>query len=83
MESTSDNTETSEVPKEIVDVEISAEERAAYEKREVLAEWHVPLRGKIHKIEFEHGTTSGRRVLWVDRRVNILVQILLLFFCYH
>lgn len=41
----------------------------SYEKREVAAEWRVPLRGKLHKIEFEHGTTSGRRVLWIDEKV--------------
>lgn len=49
---------------------LSAEELAAYEHRDVVAEWHVPLHGKFHKIEFEHGTTSGRRVLWVDKRVR-------------
>lgn len=41
----------------------------SYEKREIVAEWRVPLRGKLHKIEFEHGTTSGRRVLWIDEKV--------------
>lgn len=41
----------------------------AYEKREIVAEWRVPLRGKLHKIEFEHGTTSGRRILWIDEKV--------------
>lgn len=41
----------------------------SYEKREIAAEWRVPLRGKLHKIEFEHGTTSGRRVLWIDEKV--------------
>lgn len=43
----------------------------SYEKREIVAEWRVPLRGKLHKIEFEHGTTSGRRVLWIDEKVCI------------
>lgn len=41
-----------------------------YDKREIVAEWRVPLRGKLHKLEFEHGTTSGRRVLWIDEKVN-------------
>lgn len=40
-----------------------------YESREVAAEWQVPVRGKLHKIEFEHGTTSGKRVLWIDEKV--------------
>lgn len=71
MESTSDSAGAVEVATVEPTTELTAEERAAYEKREVVAEWHVPLRGRIHKIEFEHGTTSGRRVLWVDKRVNI------------
>ncbi|XP_031636186.1 fas apoptotic inhibitory molecule 1 [Contarinia nasturtii] len=41
---------------------------AEYETREVAAEWHVPIRGKLHKIEFEHGTTSGRRILWINEK---------------
>lgn len=42
---------------------------SAYENREVAAEWHIPVRGKLHKVEFEHGTTSGRRILWIDEKV--------------
>lgn len=41
----------------------------AYENREVAAEWHIPVQGKLYKVEFEHGTTSGRRILWVDEKV--------------
>lgn len=41
----------------------------AYENRDVAAEWQVPVGGKLHKIEFEHGTTSGRRILWIDEKV--------------
>lgn len=37
-----------------------------YEQREVAALWQVPLKGQVHKIEFEHGTASGRRVIWLD-----------------
>lgn len=40
-----------------------------YDQREVVAEWRVPLHGKLHKIEFEHGTTTGKRVLWIDEKV--------------
>lgn len=43
---------------------------STYENREVAAEWHVPLKGKLHKVEFEHGTTSGRRILWIDEKVS-------------
>ncbi|XP_040063636.1 fas apoptotic inhibitory molecule 1 isoform X2 [Ixodes scapularis] len=32
----------------------------------VSAVWEVPLSDKIHKIEFEHGTTTGKRVVKVD-----------------
>lgn len=44
---------------------------AAYENRDVVAEWHVPIRGKLHQLEFEHGTTSGKRILWVNGQVRI------------
>lgn len=40
-----------------------------YGKRDVVAEWQVLSHGKLHKIEFEHGTTSGKRVLWIDGQV--------------
>lgn len=44
--------------------------QSAYESREVVAEWQVPVRGKLHKVEFEHGTTSGKRILWIDEKVR-------------
>ncbi|KAF1746598.1 hypothetical protein GCK72_023055 [Caenorhabditis remanei] len=31
-----------------------------------VASWNVPLRTQIHKIDFEHGTTTGKRVIRVD-----------------
>lgn len=37
-----------------------------YDQREVAAMWQVPFRGQVRKIEFEHGTASGRRVIWLD-----------------
>lgn len=40
------------------------------EKKQVIAEWEVPIRGKLYHIEFEHGTTSGKRVLWVDGQAS-------------
>lgn len=45
------------------------EKQQTYERRELAAEWHVPLRGNLHVIEFEHGTTSGKRIIWVDGKV--------------
>lgn len=56
-------------------VEINPE--YSYEKREVAAEWRVPVRGRLHKIEFEHGTTSGKRVIWVDEKVRLQFNPLL------
>ncbi|XP_045123326.1 fas apoptotic inhibitory molecule 1-like isoform X2 [Portunus trituberculatus] len=37
---------------------------------ELVAVWEVPLSDGLHKVGFEHGTTTGRRVLWVDGKVN-------------
>lgn len=36
--------------------------------REVVARWRVPMYGKVYEIEFEHGTASGKRVLWIDKQ---------------
>ncbi|KAK4320570.1 hypothetical protein Pmani_008574 [Petrolisthes manimaculis] len=33
---------------------------------DLVALWEVPLSDGKHKVGFEHGTTTGRRVLWVD-----------------
>ncbi|XP_055703419.1 fas apoptotic inhibitory molecule 1 [Phlebotomus papatasi] len=48
------------------EVDKEALERENYARREVAAEWHVPLGGKVFRVEFEHGTASGKRVLWID-----------------
>lgn len=39
-------------------------------KKEITAEWRIPIKGRLHKIEFEHGTASGKRVLWINDKVN-------------
>ncbi|XP_037032132.1 fas apoptotic inhibitory molecule 1 [Bradysia coprophila] len=44
------------------------DESNAKDRREISAEWRVPIKGKLHKIEFEHGTASGKRVLWINDR---------------
>ena len=36
---------------------------------DVVAVWEVPLSDRVHKIEFEHGTTTGKRVVRVDGEV--------------
>lgn len=40
------------------------------QQSDIVAVWQVPLQDGIHKIEFEHGTTSGRRVIRVDGKVE-------------
>ncbi|XP_050996282.1 fas apoptotic inhibitory molecule 1 [Acomys russatus] len=34
--------------------------------KNIVAIWEVNLSDGLHKIEFEHGTTSGKRVVYVD-----------------
>lgn len=35
-------------------------------KNDVVARWVIPVRGKLYDIELEHGTISGKRVIWVN-----------------
>ncbi|CAG0890337.1 unnamed protein product [Darwinula stevensoni] len=35
-------------------------------KGDLVAIWDVPLSDGLHRVEFEHGTTSGKRVIRVD-----------------
>ena len=37
---------------------------------DLVAQWKVPLADKVHVIEFEHGTTTGKRIIRVDKKVN-------------
>jgi hypothetical protein len=40
------------------------------ESRSVVASWNIILpEGEFH-IEFEHGTTSGKRVIWINGIVS-------------
>lgn len=39
---------------------------------DLVAVWEVALSDGVHKIEFEHGTTSGKRVVYVDGKVSLL-----------
>jgi len=36
---------------------------------DLVAKWDVTLSDKVHRIEFEHGTTTGKRVIRVDGNV--------------
>ncbi|XP_064517554.1 fas apoptotic inhibitory molecule 1 isoform X1 [Pseudopipra pipra] len=51
------------------------QERSRYSHLEkmtdLVAVWEVALSDGVHKIEFEHGTTSGKRVVYVDGKEEI------------
>ena len=36
---------------------------------DVVAKWDVTLSDRVHRVEFEHGTTTGKRVIRVDGNV--------------
>lgn len=35
--------------------------------------WEVALSDGVHRIEFEHGTTTGKRVIYVDGKVRGMI----------
>lgn len=37
-----------------------------HSKSDVVARWVIPIKGKLYDIELEHGTISGKRVIWVN-----------------
>lgn len=37
-----------------------------HNKNDLVARWVIPVRGKLYDIELEHGTISGKRVIWVN-----------------
>ncbi|XP_030387690.1 fas apoptotic inhibitory molecule 1 isoform X1 [Scaptodrosophila lebanonensis] len=43
-------------------------EAQRYNKQHIVAQWCAPINGKMYRIELEHGTTSGRRMIWVNGR---------------
>lgn len=46
---------------------------SADKRTDLVAYWSVPLLDGIHTIEFEHGTTTGKRVLRIDGKVRFLL----------
>lgn len=40
--------------------------RKNHNKNDVVARWIFPVHGKLYDIELEHGTISGKRVIWVN-----------------
>lgn len=37
---------------------------------DLVAVWEVALSDGVHRIEFEHGTTTGKRVIYIDGKVK-------------
>lgn len=37
---------------------------------DLVATWDIPHSAHTHRVEFEHGTTTGRRVIRVDGQVT-------------
>ena len=42
---------------------------------DLVGEWLVTLSDKVHKVEFEHGTTTGKRVIHVDGQVSLITFV--------
>jgi len=42
---------------------------------DLVAKWDVTLSDKVHRIEFEHGTTTGKRVIRVDGQVVCMFSV--------
>lgn len=61
-----------EIPEYQQGLDMDEEASSAYEKREITASWDVPTKRQVYKVEFEHGTASGKRVLWVNGKVIII-----------
>ena len=43
---------------------------------DLVAVWEVSLSDGLHLVEFEHGTTTGKRVIRVDGKVKIKFEVL-------
>lgn len=60
---------------------------SSQERTDLVAYWSVPLLDGAHTVEFEHGTTSGKRVVRVDGKVgknsNFPQGPKLIFFYFH
>lgn len=47
-----------------------------YNKNNIVAKWCAPIKGKMYRIELEHGTTSGRRMIWVNGKVSLYFPLI-------
>lgn len=43
---------------------------------DVVGVWEVSLSDGVHRIEFEHGTTSGKRIVRIDGKVSAYFHLL-------
>lgn len=43
---------------------------SSQDRADLVAYWTIPLIDGIHVVEFEHGTTTGKRVLRLDGTVS-------------
>lgn len=51
-------------------------EEKRYNKNNIVAKWCAPIKGKMYRIELEHGTTSGRRMIWVNGKVSLYFPLI-------
>lgn len=49
---------------------------SSQERSDLVAYWSVHLLDGVHTVEFEHGSTTGKRVLRVDGKVNNIIFFL-------
>ena len=47
---------------------------SSQDRSDLVAFWSVPLLDGVHTVEFEHGGTTGKRVIRVDGKVNKIVK---------
>jgi hypothetical protein len=45
------------------------------ERSDLVAFWSVPLLDGVHTVEFEHGGTTGKRVIRVDGKVRFQLSL--------
>ncbi len=44
---------------------------------DLVAVWDISLSDGVYRIEFEHGTTSGKRIIRVEGRVSKILLIIM------
>ncbi|XP_039299017.1 uncharacterized protein LOC111051755 isoform X5 [Nilaparvata lugens] len=54
----------------INDPNYSTQQQGKGMSEDLVACWDVPMSDMVHRVEFEHGTTTGKRVLRLDGKVD-------------